>query len=60
MHALDRVLVWNQYVIPSYTILKDRIAYWNKFGHPDPYPKYSEGFPTVWWWDAAKAAKVGG
>jgi microcin C transport system substrate-binding protein len=58
--ALDRVLLWNQYVIPSYTILKDRIAYWNKFGHPTPYPKYSEGFPTVWWWDAAKAATTAG
>ena len=47
-------------MIPSYTILKDRIAYWNKFSHPEPYPKYSEGFPTVWWFDAAKAAKTAG
>jgi microcin C transport system substrate-binding protein len=59
VHALDRVLLANQYVIPSYTILSDRIAYWNRFGHPDPYPKFSEGFPTVWWWDADKAAKTG-
>jgi microcin C transport system substrate-binding protein len=58
--ALDRVLLWNQYVIPSYTILKERIAYWNRFGHPAPYPKFAIGFPTVWWWDAAKAAKTGG
>jgi microcin C transport system substrate-binding protein len=59
VHALDRVLLANQYVIPSYTILSDRIAYWNRFGHPDPYPKFTEGFPTVWWWDADKAAKTG-
>jgi microcin C transport system substrate-binding protein len=58
--ALDRVLLWNQYAIPSYTLLKDRIAYWNKFGHPDPYPKFNEGFPTVWWLDAAKAKTLGG
>ena len=30
------------------------------FGRPDPMPKYGmEAFPTVWWWDAAKAAKTG-
>ncbi|CAN5331774.1 extracellular solute-binding protein [soil metagenome] len=60
VHALDRVLMWNQYVIPSYTILKERIAYWDRFGHPDPYPRFALGFPTVWWWDADKAAKTGG
>ena len=58
--ALDRVMMAEQYVIPSYTYLPDRIAYWDRFGHPDPYPKFTEGFPTVWWWDAAKAAKTGG
>jgi microcin C transport system substrate-binding protein len=57
--ALDRVMMWNQYVVPSYTILKERIAYWDRFGHPDPYPKFAIGFPTVWWWDEERAAKVG-
>jgi microcin C transport system substrate-binding protein len=58
--ALDRVMLAQQYVIPSYTYLPDRLAYWNRFGHPDPYPKFTEGFPTVWWWDADAAAKTGG
>jgi microcin C transport system substrate-binding protein len=53
--ALDRVLLMNEYVIPSYTILPDRIAYWDRFGHPNPYPKFAIGFPAVWWWDADKA-----
>jgi microcin C transport system substrate-binding protein len=57
--ALDRVMMAEQYVIPSYTILADRIAYWDRFGHPDPYPRFTIGFPTVWWWDADKAAKIG-
>jgi microcin C transport system substrate-binding protein len=60
IHALDRVLMWNQYVIPSYTLVQERIAYWNRFGHPDPYPKFAIGFPTVWWWDADKAKATGG
>jgi microcin C transport system substrate-binding protein len=57
--ALDRVLMWSQYVIPSYYRSADWIAYWDRFGHPDPYPRFSIGFPTVWWWDEAKAAAIG-
>jgi microcin C transport system substrate-binding protein len=59
--ALDRVLLWNHYVVPQWTYGKARTARWDRFGRPDPLPKYAvSGFPTVWWWDAAKAAKTGG
>jgi len=38
-----------------------RSARWDRFGHPAPLPKYgTSAFPTVWWWDAEKAAKIGG
>ena len=47
--ALDRVLLANQYYIPSYTVLNERIAYWNHLVRPDPLPEYSVGFPTIWW-----------
>ena len=58
--ALDRVLMWNFYVVPQWTYGKVRSARWDRFSHPDPLPKYGfSGFPTVWWWDAAKASKVG-
>jgi microcin C transport system substrate-binding protein len=58
-HALDRVLLWNHYVVPQWTYGKVRTARWDRFGHPDPMPKYgAAAFPTVWWWDAAKAAKT--
>jgi len=60
-HALDRVLLWNHYVVPQWTYGKVRSARWDRFGHPDPLPKYGlSGFPTIWWWDAGKAAKTGG
>ena len=59
-HALDRVLLWNHYVVPQWTYGKVRSARWDRFGHPDPMPKYgASAFPTVWWWDAEKAAKTG-
>lgn len=59
--ALDRVLLWNNYVVPHWTYPFLRTARWDRFGHPDTLPEYSpSGFPTVWWWDPAKAAKTGG
>jgi microcin C transport system substrate-binding protein len=57
--ALDRVLLWNFYVVPQWTYGKQRTARWDRFGHPQNMPKYgAAAFPTVWWWDADKAAKV--
>ena len=59
-HALDRVLLWNHYVVPQWTYGKVRSARWERFAHPDPLPKYgASAFPLVWWWDAGKAAKTG-
>jgi len=59
-HALDRVLLWNHYVVPQWTYGKVRSGRWDRFGHPDPLPKYgASSFPLVWWWDAGKAAKTG-
>ena len=58
--ALDRVLLWNHYVVPQWTYPYVRTARWDRFGRPDPMPKYGmQAFPTIWWWDAAKAAKTG-
>jgi microcin C transport system substrate-binding protein len=59
-HALDRVLLWNHYVVPQWTYGFVRTARWDRFSHPDKLPEYGMGaFPTIWWWDAAKAAKIG-
>jgi microcin C transport system substrate-binding protein len=58
-HALDRVLLAHDYAIPTYTLRASRIARWDRFSHPDKLPEYSTGFPTIWWYDEAKAAKTG-
>ena len=57
--ALDRVLLFNYFVIPSYTLRNERVARWDRFSHPDKLPEFSIGFPQVWWYDEAKAAKTG-
>jgi microcin C transport system substrate-binding protein len=57
--ALDRVLLWNFYVVPQWTYGKERTARWDRFGHPANMPKYgAAAFPTIWWWDKDKAAKA--
>ncbi|OZA98695.1 MAG: hypothetical protein B7X67_21775, partial [Rhizobiales bacterium 39-66-18] len=58
-HALDRALLWNEYVIPAWTLHYTRTARWDRFSHPEKLPRYSYAFPEIWWWDAAKAAKIG-
>ncbi len=57
--ALDRVLLWNNYVVPQWTYGKVRTARFDRFGRPKELPKYGmSGWPQVWWFDKEKAAKV--
>ena len=57
--ALDRVLLWNFYVVPQWTYGKERTARWDRFSRPALMPTYgASDFPSIWWWDADKAAKA--
>ncbi len=59
-HALDRVLLWNFYLVPQFTYGFSRYARWDRFSHAEPLPKYGRsGLPTLWWFDAEKAARIG-
>lgn len=58
--ALDRVLLWNHYVVPQWNTAVNRTARWDRFGRPDPLPEFSVGFPTIWWWDESRSEKVDG
>ena len=58
--ALDRVLLWNDFVVPQWFSPKVRIAYWNRFGQPATLPALSPGFAQVWWYDTEKAATLPG
>ncbi len=54
--ALDRVLLWGYYVVPNWYLDNWRIAYWNRFGHPEKVPPlYSWGLKT--WWQAREKAE---
>jgi microcin C transport system substrate-binding protein len=59
--ALDRVLLWNHYVVSNWTSGVSYTVRWDRFSHPDKMPEYgASAFPTIWWWDPVKAAKIGG
>lgn len=51
-HALDRVLLHMHYVIPHWHSSTHRIAYWDKFQHPDVSPDYDPVYSVglmTWW-----------
>jgi microcin C transport system substrate-binding protein len=58
--ALDRVFRAGRYWVPQWYRVTHPIAYWDEFSHPEKPPRYAQGVgaPDIWWYDAAKAAKI--
>lgn len=56
--ALDRVLLWNNYVVPHWHSPEQRIVYWDMFSRPATLPSRDVAFFSDWWFDADKAAKL--
>jgi microcin C transport system substrate-binding protein len=52
VHALDRVLLWGEYLVPHWYIGTHRIAYWNHFGRPQQLPLYysAASWMLATWW----------
>ncbi|NNE85407.1 MAG: ABC transporter substrate-binding protein [Alphaproteobacteria bacterium] len=46
--ALDRILMWNYYVLPLYHDSGQRIAYWRKLSRPETVPVYGVRLETFW------------
>ena len=60
VRALDRVLLWGQYVVPHFTDDGYRVAYRNKFERPEILPEEGPDF-MAWWVDPGKpAARLSG
>ncbi|MEQ7921657.1 extracellular solute-binding protein [Xanthomonas sp. WHRI 1810A] len=52
--ALDRVLLWNFYMIPHYYSQGTPLVYANRFGMPKIGPTYDVGLET--WWEVSPTA----
>ncbi len=47
--ALDRILLWNHYVIPMWSYSKWRIAYWDNIERPENLSGISPLIAQSWW-----------
>ena len=56
--ALDRVLLWGHYVIPLWHSRTYRLIYWNKLDRPETLARNGLGFPSTWWIDTDKLARL--
>jgi microcin C transport system substrate-binding protein len=56
--ALDRVLLWNHYVVPQFHMPYERLAIWDMYRHPDTLPSRNSSFLRVWWYDEAAAKRL--
>ncbi|MBX6741559.1 MAG: ABC transporter substrate-binding protein [Acetobacteraceae bacterium] len=55
--ALDRVLLWRNYVVPHWHIQTFRVAYWDKFGRPPRNPRYALALDS-WWIERGREGAV--
>jgi microcin C transport system substrate-binding protein len=63
--AFDRVFRAGRYWVPQWYNKTHRLAYWDLFARPEKLPRYNiDGYSSgvgeriLWWYDAAKAAKL--
>ena len=55
--ALDRVLLWQHFVVPNWHLPADRILWWDRFDRPD-IPLRNGVSLSRWWVDEAKAERL--
>jgi microcin C transport system substrate-binding protein len=56
--TMDRVLRAGHYWVSHWYKGSHQIAFWDRFSRPKIKPKYARGVIDLWWYDAAKAAKI--
>ncbi len=58
VHALDRVLMHSNYVVPQWYKGAHTVAWWDRFGMPETPPPFARGIIDLWWFDPAKSDKI--
>ncbi len=57
--ALDRVIRAGHYWVPAWYKPTHWFAYWDAYDRPQVKPPYGRAVLETWWWDEAKAKKIG-
>ena len=55
--ALDRVLLWHNYLVPHWHSRTFRVAYWDKLGRPERNPRYRLALDS-WWVERGREGAV--
>ena len=55
--ALDRVLLWHNYMVPHWHSRTFRVAYWDKLGRPERNPRYRLALDS-WWVERGREGAV--
>ncbi|WP_137702768.1 extracellular solute-binding protein [Marimonas lutisalis] len=53
--ALDRVLRYERFMVPTWYKDKHWLSYWDMYEHPDPLPPFDLGVLDFWWVNPEKA-----
>ncbi|MEX0942640.1 MAG: extracellular solute-binding protein [Pseudomonadales bacterium] len=56
--SLDRVMLWNYYILPGFYAPGYRYGYWDKYEKPANQATYRTGFYDTWWYNTDKGARV--
>jgi microcin C transport system substrate-binding protein len=56
--ALDRVLLWNHYLVLQWYRPSEWVAYWSRFARPAKSPSQAPGWLQTWWLAAKSEAHV--
>lgn len=59
--ALDRILLWNYYLVPQWYSPKERVSMWDLYSGPEKMPMQAASttrFLQTWWHDQKAAARM--
>lgn len=58
--AIDRILLYGEYLVPNWYIAHHRVSYWDRFNIPEKTPLYYRPTPwalQTWWLKTSKGAQ---
>lgn len=58
VRAIDRIMRWEYFMVPTWYLGNYWVAYYDMYGHPQTLPPYSLGQYDFWWHDAVRAERL--
>ena len=55
VRAIDRILRWEYFMVPTWYKPNHWVAYYDMYEHPENLPPYDLGYLSFWWQNAEKA-----